>query len=57
MSLDKSEQLLVRKGTISCLQYPGDRHPPILQAMNISTAQNNLVSQLNLGWSMSPVMT
>ena len=44
------EQLLVKKGTISCLQYPGDRHPPILQATNISTTQTSLFSESDLGW-------
>ncbi|MGH8002302.1 MAG: histidine phosphatase family protein [Brasilonema sp.] len=42
MNPDKIERLQVKEGTISCIQYPGSYHPPILQAMNISTVQNDL---------------
>jgi phosphoserine phosphatase len=31
---DKIERLQVTEGTISCVQYPGSHHPPILQVMN-----------------------
>jgi probable phosphoglycerate mutase len=55
MNSDKIERLLVKKGTISCLHYPGDRHPPILQAMNVSTTQNDSLSQSDLGRVM-PIM-
>jgi phosphoserine phosphatase len=57
IDLDRVEQLLVKKGTISCLQYPGDRHPPILQAMNISTTETDLFSQPNLGGAMSNTLS
>ncbi|MDV2990477.1 MAG: 2,3-bisphosphoglycerate-dependent phosphoglycerate mutase [Chroococcidiopsis sp. SAG 2025] len=52
MNSDVSERILVKKGTISCLQYPGDRHPPILQAMNILTTQNDLIHKSDVGWEM-----
>ncbi|NHC33170.1 histidine phosphatase family protein [Scytonema millei VB511283] len=54
---NSSERILVKKGTISCLQYPGDRHPLILQAMNILTNQNDLIHKSDLGWSMSNTIT
>lgn len=37
MDLNQIERLQVTKGTLSSIQYPGSHHPPILQAMNIST--------------------
>ena len=49
---DGSERISVKKGTISCLQYPGDRHPPILQAMNILTAPNESTHKLDTGWAV-----
>lgn len=55
MSLNRIERLSIKKGTISCLQYPGDCHPPILQAMNISTNQNELFHQSNEGWTTSTI--
>ncbi|NJM73338.1 MAG: histidine phosphatase family protein [Scytonema sp. RU_4_4] len=42
MNSDKIERLQVKEGTISCIQYPGSHHPPILQAMNIPMVQNDL---------------
>ncbi|MEB3180018.1 MAG: histidine phosphatase family protein [Nostocaceae cyanobacterium] len=38
IGLNSSEisRLKLEEGTISCIQYPGSHHPPILQAMNIS---------------------
>jgi phosphoserine phosphatase len=45
MNVEQVERLQIKKGTISCIQYPSSHHPPILQAMNISANQNNFV-----GW-------
>ncbi|WP_045053891.1 histidine phosphatase family protein [Aliterella atlantica] len=47
-NLDQSEQLLLKTGSISCLQYLGDRHPPILQAMNLTTAQSDSILMSDL---------
>ncbi len=47
MNLEQIERLQVKEGTISCIQYPGSHHPPILQAMNISADQNKFI---NVGW-------
>ncbi|MBW4667501.1 MAG: histidine phosphatase family protein [Cyanomargarita calcarea GSE-NOS-MK-12-04C] len=45
MNLEQIERLQVKQGTISCIQYPGSHHPPILQAMNISIDQNKFIFQ------------
>ncbi|WP_409197241.1 histidine phosphatase family protein [Chroococcidiopsis cubana] len=52
MNSDVSERILVKKGMVSCLQYPGDRHPPILQAMNILTTQNDSSHKSDVGWAI-----
>ncbi|WP_199316666.1 histidine phosphatase family protein [Chroococcidiopsis sp [FACHB-1243]] len=52
MNSESTERILVKKGTMSCLQYPGDRHPPILQAMNILTTQSDLIHKSDVGWAM-----
>lgn len=54
---DGFKRLLVKKGTISCLQYPGDRHPPILQVMNILTTQSDLISKSEIGWALPKLLT
>ncbi|NMG07573.1 histidine phosphatase family protein [Brasilonema sp. UFV-L1] len=56
MSSDKIERLQVREGTISCIQYPGSHHPPILQAMNrpfLKTKYLNIKPQINLALKRS----
>lgn len=41
MNSAKVERLQIKKGAISCIQYPGYYHLPILQAMNIPAVPNN----------------
>jgi probable phosphoglycerate mutase len=44
MNLDQFWQLQLREGAISCIHYPNPDHPPILQAMNISGSEKDLLS-------------
>jgi phosphoserine phosphatase len=43
MNSEQMERLQLKQGAISCIQYPGSHHPPILQAMNVSTSQKELI--------------
>lgn len=43
MNLDHLQRLQVHPGTISCIHYPGSEHPPVLQAMNVSGAEKDLI--------------
>jgi phosphoserine phosphatase len=42
INLNENDRLQVKQGTISSIQYPSSDHPPILQAMNISTVAKTL---------------
>lgn len=43
MNLERLEQLKIAPGTISCIYYPGGEYPPLLQAMNLSNTEKNLL--------------
>jgi probable phosphoglycerate mutase len=44
MNSDQLWQLQLHEGAISCIHYPNPDHPPILQAINISGAEKDLLS-------------
>lgn len=44
MNSDQFWQLQLHEGAISCIHYLNPDHPPILQAMNISGAEKDLIS-------------
>jgi probable phosphoglycerate mutase len=41
LNYSEISRLKLEEGTISCIQYPGYHHPPILQAMSISPAEKD----------------
>lgn len=43
MNLDHLQRLQVHPGTISCIHYPGSEHPPVLQVMNLSGMEKDLI--------------
>ena len=43
MSSDQLWQLQLQEGAISCIHYPDFEHPPILQAMNVSGSEKDLI--------------
>ncbi|WP_017318087.1 histidine phosphatase family protein [Mastigocladopsis repens] len=36
-------RLQLREGAMTCIHYPGSHHPPILQAMNVSGVEKDLI--------------
>lgn len=43
MKLDHLQRLQLFSSTTSYIHYPGDGHPPVLQAMNVSGAEKDLI--------------
>ena len=43
MTLEHLQKLQVPPGTISCIHYPGNGHPPVLQTMNVSGTEQDLI--------------
>lgn len=48
MNLDRLDRLEIAPDTISCIYYPGGEYPPVLQAMNLSGAEKNLLLNRSL---------